>query len=79
MLGIAKDLIETDDIDRKAVADFFDSHLVENLYNPIKCYKQMKFWGLRGKEEIVQFTKRNQQDESLKERLWSVWPSFYLT
>ena len=23
------------------------------------------------KEEIVQFTKRNQPDESLKERLWS--------
>ena len=43
MLGIAKDLIEADDIDRKAVADFFDSHLVENLYNPIKCYKQIKF------------------------------------
>ena len=31
--GIAKDLIEADDIDRKAVADFFDSHLVENLFS----------------------------------------------
>ena len=29
--GIAKDLIEADDIDRKAVADFNDSLLVENL------------------------------------------------
>ena len=29
--GIAKDLIELDDIGRKAVADFIDSLLVENL------------------------------------------------
>ena len=29
--GIAKDLIEPDDICRKAVADFIDSLLVENL------------------------------------------------
>ena len=29
--GIAKDLIEADDIDRKAVADFINSLLVENL------------------------------------------------
>ena len=29
--GIAKDLIETDGIGRKTVADFIDSHLVENL------------------------------------------------
>ena len=29
--GIAKDLIEADDIARKAVADFIDSLLVENL------------------------------------------------
>ena len=29
--GIAKDLIEADDIDRKAVAGFIDSLLVENL------------------------------------------------
>ena len=29
------------------------------------------FWGLRGtQEEIAQFTKRKQPDESLKERLW---------
>ena len=28
---IAKDLIEADDIGRKAVADFIDSLLVENL------------------------------------------------
>ena len=29
--GIAKDLIEADDIGRKAVADFIDSLLFENL------------------------------------------------
>ena len=29
--SIAKDLIEADDIGRKAVADFIDSLLVENL------------------------------------------------
>ena len=29
--GIAKDLIEADDISRKAVADFIESLLVENL------------------------------------------------
>ena len=29
--GIAQDLIEADDIGRKAVADFIDSLLVENL------------------------------------------------
>ena len=29
--GIAKDLIEADDIDRKAVADLIDSLFVENL------------------------------------------------
>ena len=29
--GIAKDLIKADDIGRKAVADFIDSLLVENL------------------------------------------------
>ena len=29
--GISKDLIEADDIARKAVADFIDSLLVENL------------------------------------------------
>ena len=30
--GIAKDLIEADDIDRKAVADFINSLLVKNLF-----------------------------------------------
>ena len=35
-------------------------------HNPIKCYKLIKCWGLRGPEEIVQFTKRNQPDESLR-------------
>ena len=59
--GIAKDLIEADGIVRKAVTDFTDSLLV---HSPIKCYKLIKFWGLRGQEEIAQHTKRNQPDES---------------
>ena len=48
--GIAKDLIEADDIGRKAVADFIDSLLVKNLSFtfPIKCYKLIKFQCLRG-------------------------------
>ena len=77
--GIAKDLIEADDIARKAVVDFIDSLLVENLSftTPLKCYKVIKLWGLRGQEEIVQFTKCNQPDESLKERLWSAWPLYW--
>ena len=44
--GIAKDLIEADDIGRKAVADFIDSLLVlkkSAFHNPIKCYKLIKF------------------------------------
>ena len=79
--GIAKDLIEADDIGRKTVADFIDSFLVEKsvFHNPIKCYKLIKVWGLQGQGEIVKFTKRYQRDERLKERLWSAWPSLYLT
>ena len=43
-LGIVKYLIEAGDIGRKAVADFIDSFLVENLsHNPIKSYKLLKF------------------------------------
>ena len=44
--GIAKDLIEADDIGRKAVADFIDSLLVKkSVFHipPIKCYKLIKF------------------------------------
>ena len=43
--GIAKDLIEADDIGRKAVADFIDSLLVKNISftPPIKCYMLIKF------------------------------------
>ena len=42
--GIAKDLIEADDIGRKAVADLNDSLLVKKsvFHNPIKCYKIIK-------------------------------------
>ena len=43
---IARDLIEADDIGRKAVADFIDSLLLlKNLSFtcPIKCYKLIKF------------------------------------
>ena len=49
------------------------------FHNPLKFYKLIKFWGLRGQEEIFQFTNRNQPDESLKERVWAAWPSFYWT
>ena len=43
--GIAKDLIEANDIDRKAVADFIDSLLAKKsaFHNPIKCFKLVKF------------------------------------
>ena len=44
--GIAKDLIEADDIGRKAVADFIDSLIVKKNLSftfPIKCYKLIKF------------------------------------
>ena len=40
--GIAKDLIEADDIGRKAVADILDSLLVKknlSFASPIKCCK----------------------------------------
>ena len=51
--GIAKDLIEADDIGRKAVADFIDSLLVKkSVFHipppPLKCYKLIKFLCLRG-------------------------------
>ena len=47
---IAKDLIEADGIGRKAVATFIDSLLAKKsvFHNPIKCYKLVNFWGLRG-------------------------------
>ena len=43
--GLAKDLIEANDIGRKAVADFIDSLLAKKsvFHNPIKCYKLVKF------------------------------------
>ena len=44
--GIAKDLIEADDIGRKAVADFIDSVLDKKIcfsHPLIKCYKLIKF------------------------------------
>ena len=43
--GIAKDLIEANDIGRKAVAILTDSLLAKNsvFHNPIKCYKLVKF------------------------------------
>ena len=44
--GITKDLIEADDIGRKAVADFIDSLLLKknlSFTSPIKCYKLIKF------------------------------------
>ena len=72
--GIAKDLIEADDIGRKAVADCIDSLLLKKNLSftcHVKCYKLIKFDACEVKqEEIAQFTKRKQPDESLKERLW---------
>ena len=43
--GIAKDIIEANDIGRKAVADFIDSLLAKKsvFHNPIKCYKLVQF------------------------------------
>ena len=70
--GIAKDLIEADDIGRKAVADFIDSLLVEDLSSqPHKMLQANKFLRLARSRRNVQYTKRNQPDESLKEHLWS--------
>ena len=71
--GIAKDLIEADDIGRKAVADFIDSLLLKkNVFHiPHKMLQANSFDACEVKqEEIAQFTKRKQPDESLKERLW---------
>ena len=70
--GIAKDLIEADDIGRKAVADFIDSLLVEDLSSqPHKMLQANKVLRLSRSRRNVQYTKRNQPDESLKEHLWS--------
>ena len=43
--GIANDLIEANDISRKAVTDFIHSLLAKKsvFHNPIKCYKLVKF------------------------------------
>ena len=74
--GIAKDLIEADDIGRKAVADFIDSLLVKKSVfdtpSPHIMLQANKVLMLArsSKKKIVQFTKRKQPDESLKERLW---------
>ena len=71
--GIAKNLIEADDIGRKAVADFIDSRLVKkkSFTSPIKCYKLIQFLCLRGQvKRNCPIYKRKQPDESLKERLW---------
>ena len=43
--GIAMDLIQADDIGRKAVADFIDSLFSKknpSFTSPIKCYKLIK-------------------------------------
>ena len=73
---IAKDLIEADDIGRKAVADFIDSLLVleKSVFHiPHKMLQANKVLMLAcevKQEEIAQFTKHKQPDESLKECLW---------
>ena len=73
--GIAKDLIEADDIGRKAVADFIDSLLVKKksvFHIPHKMLQANKVFNACKvkQEEIAQFSKRKQPDESLKEGLW---------
>ena len=83
MPGIAKDLIEADDIGRKAAADIIYSLLVKKicLSHPHKMLQANKVLMLARsclqghacevqQEEIAQFTKRKQPDKSLKERLW---------
>ena len=70
--GIAKDFIEANDIDRKAVLDFIDSLLVVNYFlQPHKMLQANKVLRLACQERIVQFTQRHQPDKRLKERLWS--------
>ena len=64
--GIAKDLIEANDIGRKAFADLVYSLLVEKEACEVN-------------KKLANFTKQNQPDESLNERLWLAWPSFYWT
>ena len=68
------DLIEADDYDRKAVADFIDSLLVKKIcllqpHKMLQANKVFKVCEVK-QEEIVQFTKRKQPEESLNERLW---------
>ena len=48
--GIAKDLIEADDIGRKAVADFIDSLIVKKsvFHIPHKLLQANKVWCLQG-------------------------------
>ena len=67
--GIAKDLNEADDIGRKAVADFIDSLLLKKSVFHIP-HKMLQATCEVKQEEVAQFTKRKQPDESLKERLW---------
>ena len=56
------DLIEADDYDRKAVADFIDSLLVKKIcllqpHKMLQANKVFKVCEVK-QEEIVQFTKR---------------------
>ena len=57
--GIAKDLIEDDDIARKVVLwlHWLTFSWKSVFHNPIKCYKVIKLCGLRDQEEILQFKK----------------------
>ena len=69
---IDKGLIEADDISRKAVADFIDSLLLKIcLSHTHRMLQANKVLRLARSRKKIQFTKRNQPDESLKERLWS--------
>ena len=72
--GIAKDLIEADDICRKTVADFIDSLLVKKsvFHIPHKMLQANKVSMLArsSKKKLPNLQKGKQPDESLKERLW---------
>ena len=56
------------------IPETYDS-MVHRYHN--QAQQAENFCGLRGQEEIDQFTKQNQPDQSWKERLWSACPSFY--
>ena len=72
--GKAKDLIEADDIGRKAGADVIDSLLLKKsvFHIPHKMLQANKVLMLAksSKKKLPNLQNVKQPDESLKERLW---------